>query len=799
MKLPLYGVLILLPLAPARASVVVDDVTRINPVAVERIVKPTSVAEVRRLVRENPGPISIRGGGFSMGGQTRTENALLLDMRGMNRVLAFDPRAKTITVEAGITWREIQKTIDPAGLSVSIMQTYSNFTVGGALSVDCHGRYVNYGPLVLSVRSIKVVLADGRLVEASPTKNPEIFYGAIGGYGAIGVIVEASLNLADNSRVERVHKKMPISAYRKYFFDEIRGSTTAVFHNGDIYPPAYDTVMAVTYRKTDKALTDRERLIPPQTYWREKLVYWLIAAGPWGKRLREFVIDPWRLRKPEVKWRNAEASYDVAELEPVSRKRTTYVLQEYFVPVENFDAFVPKMGEIFNRYHVDVLNVSIRHAKKDPGTYLAWARKECFAFVVYYRQGTDPASRTEVGLWTRELIDAVLSVDGAYYLPYQPVATDAQFHKAYPRANELFALKKKLDPTYKFRNKLWDKYLPPPADPRAAADAAIEKTLANRKTWARAESQTFLTLPEWYIVFSFDEFGAFLKSGLPSRFPYAASVAQFWGRAARMRAVAREASYPENYGYDLMVATIGLSFTAQYAGKALWEDTLGRLTETLTLRGDGKNQLAEDRFMGKMSVEYGAFTHDYPWYEFPFWTRLKRFERRDDRSPWSLRRIEREVEIPAELFVQAVWGRVIKKATATAYDPEEFTIEAWARTKRNDLEKAVPGVKVLEKLGGDSVLLSVPRYESFKAAATKLAANGADFVEIAGNRTILVTVIAPSGWDGARPYGTAVDEWPILTEPSKKRVAIAVPVENLGRLLRGASADGAEVDHVFDY
>ena len=49
-------------------------------------------------------------------------------------------------------------------------------------------------------------------------------------------------------------------------------------------------------------------------------------------------------------------------------------------------------------------------------------------------------------MWTRELIDAVLAVGGTYYLPYQPHATAEQFHRAYPRAKELFALKRKLDP-----------------------------------------------------------------------------------------------------------------------------------------------------------------------------------------------------------------------------------------------------------------------------------------------------------------------------------------------------------------
>jgi len=61
-------------------------------------------------------------------------------------------------------------------------------------------------------------------------------------------------------------------------------------------------------------------------------------------------------------------------------------------------------------------------------------------------------------VWARELIDAALSVEGTYYLPYQLHATEAQFRRAYPRAREFFALKRQRDPAGRFRNHLWDKY-----------------------------------------------------------------------------------------------------------------------------------------------------------------------------------------------------------------------------------------------------------------------------------------------------------------------------------------------------
>lgn len=463
MFIPLAGTLLTGWALPALASpAIVNDVTQINPVLVDEVVVPKTVDEVRELVRTHRGPISIGGGHFSMGGQTASEQTLHLDMRGLNRIVAFSPETKTITVETGITWRAIQETIDHKNLSLKIMQSYSNFTVGGSLSVNVHGRYVWQGPLIGSVKAIKVVLADGQLVAASPTERPELFFGCIGGYGGLGVIVEATLDLADNLKVERSVQAMPVTAYKDFFFKTIKPSTTAIFHNGDIYPPAYDEVLSITWSATDKPVTVEERLMPIQShYWFDQLSYYWLSEIPFGKQFREYVIDPLRLRGEAVVWRNYEASYDVHQLEPRSRDTSTYVLQEYFVPVQRFDEFVPKMAEIFTRYHANIMNVSIRHAVPDRGSLMAWAREEVFAFVVYYKQGTAPHEKTTVGIWTRELIDAVLSVGGTYYLPYQLHGTDEQFQQAYPRTKEWFALKQQFDPNNRFRNKLWDRYYHP--------------------------------------------------------------------------------------------------------------------------------------------------------------------------------------------------------------------------------------------------------------------------------------------------------------------------------------------------
>ncbi len=438
---------------------IVNDVTQLNPVRVMAIVAPTSVEEVQEAMRRTSGPVSIGGGRFSMGGQTASPGSLHFDMRTMNRILSFSPGDRTIRVQAGTRWCDIQQFVDPHDLSVKIMQTYANFTVGGALSVNCHGRYVGLGPLVLSVRNLRIVLHDGTAVDCDRQRNPEIFYGAIGGYGALGVVCEVELDLADNKRVKRTHAVMPLSQYWAHFKNTVRNNPKAVFHNADLYAPHYATLRSVTWVETDEAATTPTRLQPlRKSYPLHRYFLWSLSETPFGKERRERLIDPLLYLRKAVHWRNYEAGYDVAELEPPARENRTYVLQEYFVPVEKLEAFVPLMAAILARHRVNALNVSIRHAMPDHHTALAWAPVETFAFVLYHKQRTRENAKSRVGVWTRELIDAVISVGGTYYLPYQPHATLEQFHRAYPQAADFFAFKWEMDPHFRFTNSLWDKY-----------------------------------------------------------------------------------------------------------------------------------------------------------------------------------------------------------------------------------------------------------------------------------------------------------------------------------------------------
>ena len=447
------------PVADKYPTEVINDVTQLNAISVNSVVAPTTVEEIKEAIIASSGQISIGGGRYSQGGQIAIEDSLHFDMRQFNKIVFFSADRQEITVQSGIRWRDVQEFIDPHNLSIKIMQSYANFTVGGSLSVNVHGRYMGEGPIIRSVKSLKLILADGSEVVASPRVNSDIFYGAIGGYGGLGVIVEATLTLAANTKIERVSESMPVSDYLLFFTSQVQADDDVVFHNAVLYPPNYSEVRSVSWLKTNKALTIEERLYDHTgEYWWQPKVTEFVADTRFGKWLRQHALDPLMNTGEVVQWRNREASLNLYELEPASRQETTYVLQEYFVPIGRFDSFVENMSMIFQQYDVNVLNVSIRHALADQGALLAWAREEVFAFVVYYRQGTSEDAKDKVMIWSQALIAAAIAEGGTYYLPYQLHASKDQFHAGYPRANEFFRLKQRVDPQNRFSNKLLEKY-----------------------------------------------------------------------------------------------------------------------------------------------------------------------------------------------------------------------------------------------------------------------------------------------------------------------------------------------------
>jgi hypothetical protein len=302
----------------------------------------------------------------------------------------------------------------------------------------------------------------------------------------------------------------------------------------------------------------------------------------------------------------------------------------------------------------------------------------------------------------------------------------------------------------------------------------------------RPEVRSWLTYPEWHIVYAADALGAWLGAGQrPSGYPYLGDVRDFWSSYCGL---ARATGGREGGGdARLMLHVIGVSFTAEMLVKALYENTLGRLSEAVA-----GWESPDDRYAAEVQRRYGAFMHETPWYRFPFGEALS--------GAWSVdasgfRHWERRMALSAEYGVKAGYAQAIGGATGATLGPDE--------TRMHMVVAAPPGVvggldarlKPVRAVPGGT-LVDTPRYAAFTEIVERLAARNVAVVEIAGNDDIFVTALLPQG---TSPPKGAEQVMAMVLPDGRVRHGLAVKVPALTPLVRSIRARGGTVEHVYDY
>jgi FAD/FMN-containing dehydrogenase len=452
----------------------INDASHLNKTAVYGIVKVASEDDIRnalQFARDNHLKITCAGQQHSMGGQTFTHGGLVLDLRDFNRI-QLDKEHKTVNIETGARWWQLQQLLDKEGFSVKSMQSINIFSVGGTLSVNAHGIDPMPGPVAPTVRSMRVMLSSGEVLRASPTENVELFRHVLGGYGLFGVILDVDLNIVDNEMYSRNAAYMDYKDFPKYYWENIEnnGEVGLVFGRLSVAPQSYlrETVVH-NYGKTqfDGPLP---ALKLPSHNTLDRFIINFSKTGGVGRWLRwtlEKYAEPYleecvsrnqamNQKEACLVSRNEEMYDDMAYLE--NRLRDTDILQEYFVPYGHMPEFVDGLREVVQRNHANLLNVTIRTVHKDAISALPYAKQDMFGFVLYFNVKFNERDNEILRKTTTDLIDAAESAGGTYYLPYQLFYSREQLQKSYPEIEEFFATKKKYDPIGLFTNKFYEKY-----------------------------------------------------------------------------------------------------------------------------------------------------------------------------------------------------------------------------------------------------------------------------------------------------------------------------------------------------
>ncbi len=308
----------------------------------------------------------------------------------------------------------------------------------------------------------------------------------------------------------------------------------------------------------------------------------------------------------------------------------------------------------------------------------------------------------------------------------------------------------------------------------------------------RSSEYTYLTIPEWYLVWSPEEYADFLAEKPPSDFPFLGHLMQFWHGYGEVYDATQK--YPFNTDYHMMIMVIGVSTTIEYGLKWAYEKIVGRVSEATMLGG----MTDEDRVAASTARAYVDFISVEPWYKFDFMKPLEDVWTTDLWGPDLIRKWERKYLLTSEYLVKGFYGWLIKKASESVYDEEKPVTAIVLDHFPEAARKEMPEVKVLTENTDGSVLLIVPRYQAFTTYARRLSKFGVNFLDIAGNESgILVSAVVPVNYDesGLTLFLTE----PILTRPGLRRIIVTIPVRDLAGMLRQRDKPPFRLEHIYDY
>ncbi|MEK4229656.1 FAD-binding oxidoreductase [Solibacillus sp. FSL H8-0538] len=443
------------------------DYTGLLPEKIDRVVTADNSAALQQIVKQanvEGQHISIAGLQHSQGGHTYYKNGIVLDMKTFNEVLEVNVQEKTVRVESGATWEDVQEAIQEYGLALKVTQSQSIFTVGGSLSINAHGRDIRFGPMAGTVKAMTLLTPNGDIQTLTHEQNKEQLANVLGGYGLFGVILDVTLELTENDLYAIQTEALKTTEYETYFNHVLDDPTIAMHYaRVSVAPGSFlQEMYAINYLETGKQDTETP------------------LKGEQGMRLSKLALDLGRQGGPleDLFWTTQKRYIHSLDGETITRNNvmrseSTFmefkkpgkveVLQEFFVPVDAYADYMKDLGKLLSAKDKNedfkVHNITVRYVEKDDVTTLNYAREDMLGLVILIQHGLNKKDIENAQNIIQQWTDLTLAHAGTYYLPYYRYQTTEQFQKSYPNWKTFKQDKLAEDPNEVFVNLFYDNYL----------------------------------------------------------------------------------------------------------------------------------------------------------------------------------------------------------------------------------------------------------------------------------------------------------------------------------------------------
>jgi FAD/FMN-containing dehydrogenase len=413
-----------------------------HPAAIVRVADVDDVRAVIALARETGAELAVRSGGHSAKGDSTTEGGIVLDLHDL-RAIDIDAEARTGWFETGLSAADVSLAAAAYGLAIGFGDTGS-VGIGGITTGGGIGYLVRrFGMTIDSVLAADVVTADGQLLRADASTNPDLFWAIRGGGGNFGVVVRFQYRLAELPGIVGGMLFLPATAATVERFVALAGEA----------PEELSTIANVMP-------------CPPMPMvdpaWHGKLVIFglLCYAGP--AEAGNAALQPFR---------------DLAKLggldAPIADLVRPMTHPEMFPPEQgDYHPLAVSLNVFLERFdrataeqvmaHLEASDAEMRAAQirvlggamaRVPVDATAFAHRRSPIMVQVAVFCADDEDRARRLAWAQDFVDAIRQDDDGAYVGFVGDEGEARVHAAYPGATyqHLAEVKRRYDPTNLFR------------------------------------------------------------------------------------------------------------------------------------------------------------------------------------------------------------------------------------------------------------------------------------------------------------------------------------------------------------
>jgi FAD/FMN-containing dehydrogenase len=433
-----------------------DVHSRLNSSLHRRIEKPDSpeqVAELLHAAARAGQRVAVAGAQHAMGGQQFATGGWLLDSSAMDKVLDFDREQGLLRCGAGIRWPALhaflvsRRSRDGQGWSLRQKQTGADdFSLGGALAANIHGRGLDMRPFVEDIEAFTMVSPDGAI--RCVDRSSEQFALAVGGYGMFGVVTDVTLRLAPRQIVQRrvsLLRRAELAAA----FDRARADGAQYGDFQFAIDPAsrdfLDLGVFSTYTPC-AGEPDAPHALSPDD-WRGLLTLAHFDKSAAFRRYSEFYLASNRQRygSDDHQFGIYLDGYHRAIDETLGHCGSE-LITELYVPRGSIGEFLEVLAEDCRRHRTDIIYGTVRQIRAEHETRLRWAREDWACIVLNIHVLHDAIGLQQVRAHMQRLIDRALEFGGSFYLTYHRFARADQLRAAYAEIDGVLEAKRGCDP-----------------------------------------------------------------------------------------------------------------------------------------------------------------------------------------------------------------------------------------------------------------------------------------------------------------------------------------------------------------